>query len=85
MDIPFKIVTIIKNNHLRNKKEMETTKRLYRDSQNRLIGGVCSGLGDYFNVDFSIIRIIWLLLFLFGGIGLLAYIIAWIVVPEKPL
>lgn len=63
---------------------METTKRLYRDPQNRLIGGVCAGLGDYFNVDFSIIRIIWLLLFLFGGIGLLAYIIAWIVIPEKP-
>ena len=64
---------------------METTKRLYRDTKNRLIGGVCSGLGDYFNVDYSIIRIIWLLLFLFGGIGLLAYIIAWIVVPEKPI
>jgi phage shock protein C len=63
---------------------METNKRLYRDSQNKLIGGVCSGLGAYFNVDFSIIRIIWLLLFLFGGIGLLAYIIAWIVIPEKP-
>lgn len=63
---------------------METTKRLYRDPHNRLIGGVCAGLGDYFNVDFSIIRIIWLLLFFFGGIGLLAYIIAWIVIPEKP-
>lgn len=63
---------------------METTKRLYRDTQNRLIGGVCAGLGEYFNVDFSVIRIIWLLLFLFGGIGFLAYIIAWIVIPQKP-
>ena len=79
------IVTFSQNHHLKNKKEMETTKRLYRDTKNRLIGGVCSGLGDYFNVDYSIIRIIWLLLFLFGGIGLLAYIIAWIVVPEKPI
>lgn len=79
------IVTFSQNHHLKNKKEMETTKRLYRDTKNRLIGGVCSGLGDYFNVDYSIIRIIWLLLFLFGGIGLLAYIVAWIVVPEKPI
>ncbi len=57
---------------------METAKRIYRDPQNKLIGGVCTGLGNYFNVDYSVIRIIWLLLFLFGGIGLLAYIIAWI-------
>ncbi len=63
---------------------METAKRIYRDPQNKLIGGVCTGLGNYFNVDYSVIRIIWLLLFLFGGIGLLAYIIAWIIIPEKP-
>jgi phage shock protein PspC (stress-responsive transcriptional regulator) len=58
-------VTFSSSLHQRNKKEMETNKRLYRDSQNKLIGGVCSGLGAYFNVDFSIIRIIWLLLFPF--------------------
>jgi len=63
---------------------METIKRIYRDPQNKMIGGVCTGLGNYFNVDYSVIRIIWLLLFLFGGIGLIAYIIAWIIIPEKP-
>lgn len=63
---------------------METVKRLYRIPQGKLIGGVCTGLGDYMNVDYTIIRLIWLLLILFGGIGLLVYLIAWIIIPEKP-
>lgn len=63
---------------------METVKRLYRIPQGKLIGGVCTGLGDYLNVDYTIVRLIWLLLILFGGIGLLAYVIAWIIIPEKP-
>jgi phage shock protein PspC (stress-responsive transcriptional regulator) len=63
---------------------METIKRIYRDPQNKMIGGVCTGLGNYFNVDYSVIRIIWLLLFLFAGLGFVAYIIAWIIIPEKP-
>ncbi len=57
------------------------TKRLYRKSSNRVIGGVCSGLGDYFNVDTVIIRLAWALAVAIGGIGLLAYIIAWIIIP----
>jgi len=63
---------------------METTKRLYRDTQNRLVGGVCAGLGTYFDMDYSIIRIIWILLFFFAGVGFLAYIIAWVLIPQKP-
>jgi len=59
-------------------------KRLYRSRKERIIGGVCSGLGNYFNVDPVIMRLIWAVLFFFGGIGLLAYIIAWIIVPEEP-
>jgi len=56
-------------------------KRLYRNSTEGKIGGVCAGLGDYFNLDPVIIRLAFLLL-IFAG-GLIAYFVAWIIVPEK--
>ncbi|MBN1649874.1 MAG: PspC domain-containing protein, partial [Bacteroidales bacterium] len=46
-----------------------------------VIGGVCAGLGDYFNVDKVLIRLIWTLAVIIGGVGLLAYLIAWVVIP----
>jgi phage shock protein PspC (stress-responsive transcriptional regulator) len=57
-------------------------KRLYRDPDNRVLGGVCGGIGQYFKIDPLIIRIIFLVVFFGFGIGLLIYIILWIVVPE---
>lgn len=63
---------------------MSDVKRIYRNPQGKVIGGVCTGLGDYFQVDYTIIRLLWLLAFFFGGIGLLCYIIAWLIIPEKP-
>lgn len=60
-------------------------KRLYRNSQNKILAGVCSGLGDYFNIDPVIIRLLWVVLTIFGGAGILIYIIAWIIIPEKPV
>ncbi len=62
---------------------MNTTKRLYRIPQGKVIGGVCTGLGEYFEIDHTILRIIWVLSFLFAGIGGLVYLIAWILIPEK--
>lgn len=56
-------------------------KRLYRDKENKMIGGVCAGLGNYLDVDPTIIRILWLLVFLFAGMGLLLYLISWILLP----
>lgn len=56
-------------------------RRLYRDVDNRVLGGVCSGLGAYFGVDAVWIRLAWLALFLFFGSGLLLYLIFWIVMP----
>ena len=56
-------------------------KRLYRNSKEGKIGGVCAGLGDYFNLDPVIIRLAFLLLIFAGGI--IAYLVAWIIVPEK--
>jgi len=56
-------------------------KRIYRDPDDRLIGGVCGGLGAFLGIDPVIVRILFIL-FLIFGIGLLVYIILWIVVPE---
>ena len=57
--------------------------RLYRSKTNRIIAGVCGGLGDYFKVDPTLIRLLWVLLTLSGGAGLVAYIIAWAIIPEE--
>lgn len=63
---------------------MENSSRLYR-SNNKTIGGVCAGLADYFDLDVVLIRVAFVLLLLFGGVGLLAYIILWIVIPQQPM
>lgn len=60
-------------------------KRLYRNTTNKILAGVCSGVGDYFSIDPVIIRLLWVVLTIFGGAGLLIYIIAWIIIPEKPI
>lgn len=59
------------------------TKRLYRSTKERMLGGVCGGLGEYFDVDPTIIRLI-AVVFALSGAGVLAYIIAWIIIPEQP-
>ncbi len=56
--------------------------RMYRDPDNRIIGGVCSGMGAYWNIEPLIIRIIFIALVLAGGIGALVYLILYIVIPE---
>lgn len=56
-------------------------KRLYRSQTDRMIAGVCGGIGQYFNIDSTLIRIIFIVFLLWGGGGLLAYIICWIVIP----
>jgi len=58
-------------------------KRLYRSNVDKIIGGVCGGLGEYMEVDPVLIRIIWTILG-FVGIGIIAYIIAWIIIPKNP-
>jgi phage shock protein PspC (stress-responsive transcriptional regulator) len=56
--------------------------RMYRDPDKRMIGGVCAGMGAYWNTDVWIIRFIMLILVFAGGLGLLTYLILWIVLPE---
>lgn len=61
------------------------SKKLYRSRDDRMIAGVCGGLADYFNVDSSLIRLAVLFVFLFQGVGLIAYIIAWLIMSEEPV
>ncbi|SRR6266436_700354 len=59
-------------------------KKLMRSSTDKKIGGVCGGLADYFDLDPTVIRLVWLLLVFFAGTGLLVYIVLWIVLPLAP-
>jgi phage shock protein C len=63
---------------------MTKEKKLYRSRKDRVILGVAAGLGDYFDVDPIIVRLIFVLLTIWGGAGLLFYIVAAIVIPEAP-
>ena len=62
-----------------------TKKRIHRSTESKVIAGVCGGLGDYFDIDPTWIRILFVLSIFANGIGLIAYIIWWIVVPQQPL
>lgn len=64
---------------------MENTKRLYRSRSDKMIGGVCGGIAQYLNLDPSLIRVITVLLAFGFGSGLLAYLIAFLIIPEEPL
>ena len=59
-------------------------KRLMRSSTDKKLGGVCAGLAEYFDVDPTIIRVVWLIAVFCGGVGLLLYLILWIVLPLAP-
>ncbi len=58
-------------------------KRLYRSINDRVLGGVCGGLGNFFTIDPVLVRVLWAVSFFVGGVGFLAYIIAWIIIPEE--
>lgn len=59
-------------------------KKLYRVKEGSMVGGVCTGLARYFDVDVTLIRLVWALAVFVGGTGILAYFIAWIIIPEEP-
>ncbi len=62
----------------------QARKRLMRSWTDRKIAGVCGGLAEYFDLDPTLLRVVWVLLVLCAGTGLLAYIVMWIVVPSAP-
>lgn len=59
-------------------------KRLYKSNRNRMLCGVCGGIAEYFGLDPTLVRLGWILLSALAGSGLLAYIIAAIVIPRDP-
>jgi phage shock protein C len=61
---------------------MEEPRKLYRSRNQRMIAGVCGGLADYFNIDATLVRVLFLLLAVFGGTGLVIYLVMWIIVPD---
>ena len=60
-------------------------KRLYRSNRDTMLGGVCGGIAEYFDVDPTFIRLGWILFCAVGGSGIIAYIIAAIVIPQDPV
>jgi len=62
-------------------------KRLVRPRQGRKIAGVCAGLAEYFDLDTTLVRVLWLVVTFFSALvpGLIAYFVAWIVMPEEPV
>jgi len=63
---------------------MARAKRLYRSGKDRILGGVCGGIAEYMNADPTIVRLAWILFTLAFGSGILAYIIAWLIIPRNP-
>ena len=59
-------------------------KRLYKSSVNKMLCGVCGGIAEYFNIDPTLVRLGWVIFSLAGGSGVLAYIIAAIIIPDGP-
>lgn len=60
-------------------------KKLYRSQNNKMICGVCAGIAEYFHIDPTVIRLAFAILACFGGSGILAYFVAAIIIPPKPI
>jgi phage shock protein C len=60
-------------------------KRLYRSTNDKMIAGVCGGLADFFGLDPSLVRLVFVLMAVLGGHGVLIYIILWLIVPAYPI
>ena len=63
---------------------MDPNRKLYRSKTDRKLAGVCGGLAQYFNLDATLIRVLFVLLAVLGGSGLVLYLAMWIIVPKEP-
>jgi phage shock protein C len=63
---------------------MDAGRKLYRSTSNRQLAGVCGGLAEYFNLDPTLIRVLFVILAVLGGSGVVLYIAMWIIVPKQP-
>ena len=66
------------------KRARRRTKRLYRSRQDKMIAGVCGGLAEYFDIDPVFVRIVAVLLLFANGVGFIAYVVAWLLIPPNP-
>ena len=62
---------------------MDEKRRLTR-SDNKMLGGVCAGIAEYLDLDPTVIRVVWVLMVFFAGVGILLYLILWLILPKKP-
>ena len=62
---------------------MEEKKKLYRKEEVKLISGVCAGIAEYFSIDVTVVRLAWVILSLLAGCGVIAYLIAILIMPMK--
>jgi len=62
----------------------DTIKKLYRSREDKMLAGVCAGIAEYFNIETALVRILWVIFSLFGGIGLFLYIAGVVIIPENP-
>lgn len=60
------------------------SKKLYKSNKNKMLDGVCGGIGEYINIDPTIVRLGWVVFCALGGSGIIAYIIAAIIIPRNP-
>jgi phage shock protein C len=58
-------------------------KKLYLSETDKKIGGVCGGIAEYFNIDSTLVRLAWVLFIFAGGSGIIAYLIAWMIIPRR--
>lgn len=63
---------------------VQARKRLLRSRSEHWIAGVCGGIAEYFDLDVVLVRVVWLVVAFFGGGGVIAYLVCWIVMPQEP-
>ena len=63
---------------------MNLDKKLYKSNTNKMLAGVCGGIADYFGIDPTWIRLAWVIFSMTGGAGVLAYIVAALIIPDEP-
>jgi phage shock protein C len=84
MRAPCRCLDLVLIGHDDNMSDVDGSRTLVRTRDGRIVAGVCSGLGEYFGIDANLIRVIVAVLTVFtGGVGALAYLAAWVVIPEE--
>lgn len=70
--------------HNGKRKGRGMNKKLYKSNSNKIIEGVCGGIAEYFGIDATVVRLAWIIFSAMGGSGVLAYIIAMLIIPQSP-